>query len=121
MEQKKKAAKIVLSSLGRAQYNKACMAVYYIDGLEKVVDHYDSPRVNAFMVDMKANGFLSDSQYQQLMRTYHNYRNQLATAIGEDKFNSIMLEEQELEVEKEKLRQQASSEREGNASIIYVK
>lgn len=118
-KEEKKKAKITLTGLGRARYHY-CSVMYYLDALEQVVEYYDQPQVRTVRATFKAEGSISETEYRDLCRLYHRYHSQLARVIGEDKYNGIVVEEGELAEEKIRLEQEASSEKEGNATIKYV-
>lgn len=119
MTNKQAHPKLTLTALGRAKYSTACDALYYLDELYKVMEYYEQPKLEVIKIDLGKEKCISHVQFLQLMRFYHVYRNKLIGVIGEDRYNTLMQEEQELAAEKERLEQQASSEKEGSGSIIY--
>ena len=117
--QPEKKPAVRLNPLGQARYSIACGALYYVEDLLKAVDYYDEPRLKTIMLTLKTEGDIGSTDYYRVMTMYRTYRSKFVELVGEDKYNAIMLEYDELEGKRTQLEQEASNQKEGHGSVIY--
>ena len=123
--------KISLTGLGRARYSN-CLAIALLPKLEQVAEYYEQPDIRIWKQSVASEGWLNETEYRDLCRVIKRHKLKLIEVIGiqisdteerngEERFSDFLAEEAELIDEKQRLIQEASSEQEGNAAIIYHK